>query len=705
MRVAQSLSLILLLVATSCLAGQETCGRLRDLYGQPDEQIVGRNFDIIGQIMFFCDDNPRRLTIIDKDQPRSMCFWDGSTNSPTYRSGDWVCLRGTITHDTNDTFHRQDPNHHSIPFVEHLEVIGHASLPETIPATAQDVNTFRTGNQFIHVCGVLTSVFRDQTNAEWNWLVLKSDSTKVLAAATDQDYPYDTLLRLLDAEVKISGIVHAPGTWWKSRGYHVILYGTNGIETVCSAPAPFAAPQFAGAPLEHRQCATGHVLGTGLNKFFLQTGNGVFLPVSLVPGASLPALGERITVSGFVEKTPVCLQMISAVIRHESTLTPPDTAIHPIDPESLFTTPAGERLVDASCFGKVIRIRGRIANSTDGLRTDGKILLECGRRTIDTDIRHILGNLSADITCGSTVDIAGLCIPQADSDLSNQSLPQFSGFTLVPRTVDDIVIVRRPPWWTVGKLICVIAVLAFGLVAILIWNRMLKVLSERRGRELAEEQIASARADLKVEERTRLAVELHDSISQTLTGVALQIDAAQGSGRSNPTAAAKFLENARAMLASCRQELRCCIWDLKSRTFEEKDMTEALQKTLAPHINEANLSVRFNVPRTILSESSAHDILRIVRELVINAIRHGHAKNIRIAGECRDGTVRFTVRDDGCGFSKTDVPGPAQGHFGLQGIRERIGNRNGSMEIESAPDRGTKVTVSFLADEKDEDEA
>ena len=233
----------------------------------------------------------------------------------------------------------------------------------------------------------------------------------------------------------------------------------------------------------------------------------------------------------------------------------------------------------------------------------------------------------------------------------------------------------------------------------------LKVLSERRGRELAEEQIASARADLKVEERTRLAVELHDSISQTLTGVALQIDAAQGSGRTNPTAAAKFLENARAMLASCRQELRCCIWDLKSRTFEERDMTEALQKTLAPHINEANLSVRFNVPRTILSESSAHDILRIVRELVINAIRHGHAKNIRIAGECRDGTVRFTVRDDGCGFSETDVPGPAQGHFGLQGIRERIGNRNGSMEIESAPGRGTKVTVSFLADEKDEDEA
>lgn len=705
MRVVQSLSLVLLLVVLPCIAGQETCRRLRDLYGLLDEQTVGRDFDITGQIMFFCDDNPRRLTIIDKEHPRSLCFWDGSTNSPAYRSGDRVRLRGRISRTTNDTVHRQSPGHHNIPFVEQLEVVGHAPLPQTISATAQDVNTFRTGDQFIHVSGVLISVFRDQTNAEWNWLVLKSDSTKVLAAATEHDYPYDALLRLLDAEVKVRGIVHVPGTWWKFRGYHVILYGTNGLETVRSAPDPFAVPQFAGAPMEHRQRATGHVLGTGLNKIFLQTDNGFFLPVSPVAGAPLPELGERVTASGFVEMTPACLQMISAVIRHGAAPASPDTTIRPIDPESLFTTPTGERLIDASCFGKVIRIRGRIANSTDGLRTDGKILLECGRRTIDTDIRHILDRLPADITCGSTVDISGICLPQANSDLSNQSLPQFTGFTLVPRMAEDIVIVRHPPWWTTGRLLCVIAVLALGLVAFFIWNRMLKILSERRGRELAEEQITSARADLKVEERTRLAVELHDSISQTLTGVALQIDAAQGSGRSNPTAAAKFLENARAMLASCRQELRCCIWDLKSRTFEEKDMTEALQKTLAPHINEANLQVRFNVPRTILSESSAHDILRIVRELVINAIRHGHAKNIRVAGECRDGTVRLSVRDDGAGFSEADVPGPSQGHFGLQGIRERIGNRNGELAIESAPDMGTKVTVSFLADEKDEDEA
>ena len=704
MNIINLLCLALCLSAAHNFAGQESCGRLRDLYGQSDAKPLGQRFDLVGQVMFWCDENPRRITIIDKDQPRSMCFWDASTNTPAYQSGDRVRLRGTFSR-ANETFRRQVPNHPNIPIIEQLEVISHDPLPETVLATAQEINTFRTGNKFIHVCGVLVSVFRDQTNAEWNWLVLKSDSTKVLAAATEHDYPYDTLLGLLDADIKIRGIVHKPGTWWKSRGHHVILYGTNGIETVSHAPDPFAAPHFVGAPMEHRQQATGQVLGTGLNKIFLQTDNGTFLPVSPVPGSDIPTPGEWISVSGFVEMAPAYLQMTAAVIRREPNSHSIDTPILPVNPESLFTTPTGERLVDASRLGKVIQLRGRIANSADGIRTDRRIILECGKRTFTVDVAHLLDTLDTSLANGCHISVTGICLTEFDTDAISSAFPQFKGFVIVPRTAADIVVVQQPSWWTPGRLLCVIAVLVLGLIGIFIWNRMLKLLSERRGRELAEEQITSARADLKVEERTRLAVELHDSISQTLTGVALQIDAAQGSGKSNPAAAERFLETARAMLASCRQELRCCIWDLKSRAFEAHNMTEAIEKTIAPHLGATQIQVRFNVPRTILSESSAHDVLRIVRELVMNAIRHGQAKHIRIAGECRDGTVRFSVRDDGTGFSEADIPGPSQGHFGLQGIRERIGNRNGEISIRSTPGIGTKITVVFSADEREIDES
>ena len=132
-------------------------------------------------------------------------------------------------------------------------------------------------------------------------------------------------------------------------------------------------------------------------------------------------------------------------------------------------------------------------------------------------------------------------------------------------------------------------------------------------------------------------------------------------------------------------------------------MTEAVTRTVKPHLNGCTATVRFNVPRETLSESLTHAILRIVRELVVNSIRHGQAKRIRIAGELHDRAVSFSVTDDGRGFDPETAPGPEQGHFGLLGIRERIENFNGNLKIASAPGRGAKFTVTLvLPDETNE---
>lgn len=248
---------------------------------------------------------------------------------------------------------------------------------------------------------------------------------------------------------------------------------------------------------------------------------------------------------------------------------------------------------------------------------------------------------------------------------------------------------------TPQRLAGVLAVLAFVLIGLLVWIRALRALAERRGHALFRERIAAAKADMKTEERTRLAIELHDSIAQTLTGVAFQIDAAQEVQRTSPTASMHFLESARSLLAACRTELRDCIWDLRSQTFAAHDMSEAVRQTLAPHCAGILLHIRFNVPRRVLSDATAHDILRIVRELVGNAIRHGHARNVRIVGEHHDGHVLFSVQDDGIGFDLTQAKGPSEGHFGLQGIRDRLRQRHGTLMFERNSTKGIKATVSF----------
>ena len=120
------------------------------------------------------------------------------------------------------------------------------------------------------------------------------------------------------------------------------------------------------------------------------------------------------------------------------------------------------------------------------------------------------------------------------------------------------------------------------------------------------------------------------------------------------------------------------------------------RQTLEPYSDDAAISIRFFIPREILSDSTTHTILRIIRELVVNAIRHGHADKVKVAGTLENGKLLFSVSDNGCGFDTESVPGLTEGHFGLQGIRERVDGLDGNFEIESKAGQGSKATVSIV---------
>ena len=220
------------------------------------------------------------------------------------------------------------------------------------------------------------------------------------------------------------------------------------------------------------------------------------------------------------------------------------------------------------------------------------------------------------------------------------------------------------------------------LLGFIIWNRALNKLVERRGRQLYRAEIKRAQETLRVNERTRLAVELHDSLSQNLTGVALQIK----TGR---------LELAAQALKSCREELRNCLWDLRNNAIDCDTLDQAIRRTIAPQVENVQCHIRFNVPRHNLSDNTTYAILRIIRELVSNAIRHGHATDIRVAGAIEPGRLLFSVRDNGCGFNLDHHPGITEGHFGLQGIQERVDTLEGEMNITTESGAGTKVVIAL----------
>ena len=271
----------------------------------------------------------------------------------------------------------------------------------------------------------------------------------------------------------------------------------------------------------------------------------------------------------------------------------------------------------------------------------------------------------------------------------------FQRFFLVPRTPDDVVVISRPPWWTPERLMALLGILATALLVAIAWNVSLNRRAKMKGMLLAKEQIAHVASELKVSERTRLAIELHDLLSQMLSGISMQIGVVRKFMDANRDKASHHLDIASKTLMACRESLRDCLWDLRNHTIEESDMNKAIRDTLRPHVDGTILAIRFNVPRDRLTDNAAHAILCMIRELVVNALRHGAAKSIKIAGNIENGKVRFSVTDDGTGFDPKTAPGMAQGHFGLQGMRERVEGFEGEMNVMSAPGRGTKVTIAL----------
>ena len=306
-------------------------------------------------------------------------------------------------------------------------------------------------------------------------------------------------------------------------------------------------------------------------------------------------------------------------------------------------------------------------------------------------------NVSLRCEINSTASMPAAAYFRSMTLVSHGSMPpaEHGNWLITTRNDESAQVLKLPHYLTALNIVLFLAGLLVLFLAILAWNTLLRRLVDRRSRELTDERLASFASSLKVEERTRLAVELHDTIAQTLTGVSLEIDAARDFSRTNVSEMERHLACASRTLVSCRNELRNCMWDLRNQTLDDINMDEAIRRTLTPHLSGTALAVRFAVNRDLLSDNTALSILRIIRELTLNAIRHGKASTIKIAGCIEGNRLLFSVKDNGCGFDPSSVPGVEQGHFGLQGVTERVEALGGTLTIDSSPGTGVRAGISI----------
>lgn len=209
-----------------------------------------------------------------------------------------------------------------------------------------------------------------------------------------------------------------------------------------------------------------------------------------------------------------------------------------------------------------------------------------------------------------------------------------------------------------------------------------------------------------VEERNRLAREVHDTLAQELAGIALQLEAADALLDSAPDRARgrirQALEQARESLAEARRS----VLDLRAGPLERQDLASALKALVRRFAEETGIAATAEVALASgrLPARSEEALYRIAQEALTNVRRHARATEVRLDLQIAGAQVRLTVADNGAGFAadraeaRASDPERAAHGFGLIGMQERAHLLAGAMRIRSCPGEGTQVEVSIPLD-------
>lgn len=584
------------------------------------------------------------------------------------------------------------------------EEVGREAPPEPVALTRNELVSGKNDFTLCQINGNLRDVTINESNPYWIYLSVAADHGNIFASvpiSTTNDLP--TLETAIGSPVTLTGIVVPYDHGLRAQAGCIFkIPSMEAIKIGCEAEKEAAAIPLINSirsthpndiPLLGRHRARGHVLAVSRSgESLLMSEDNDLIGLTFAKNIPLPRFGDHIEAIGLPDTDlfRINLRYASWKKLDDARLKPPSAP--PVSPERITHRKSTGPFIDYAFHGKSITLIGTVRRIPN--ETDERLYLDCDRYLVPVDASLMPDAFDA-ITVGSTLSVSGTCIMDIDALHYSSTIPRVIGFHLVVRTPEDVRILSQPSWWTSGRLMTLCGVLLALLIGFLVWNAILRRIVERRGRELAAATIDSVTSALKTHERTRLAVELHDSLAQNLTAISLEIDTAGRLAAVDTAGMQEHLSTASSALKSCRQELRNCLWDLRHETLDYSDMESAVRDTLMPHLGAAVLHLRFKVPRDILSDNATHAILRIIRELTLNAVRHGKATEIHVAGCVEDNRLLFSVSDNGCGFDPQNYPDDTSGHYGLLGIRERINSFEGQLQVESTPGRGSRIAISI----------
>lgn len=564
--------------------------------------------------------------------------------------------------------------------------VGRGEIPEPQRVSYDDLLMGEFGSQWIEVSGVVRHSAPLSRNGEmWElWLAAGGGKLRVkLPKAQAVAAP-------VDSEVCLRGICFSQFNL-KRQALNPVLTVPRGEPVVVRMPAPvnpFAAPVSSISSLmqfspersyRHRVHVQGVVIHASQGQFWIHdTKRGLRIRC---PRSHTLTAGMEVDVLGFVTYggyTPE-LEDVSFSIR--------ETGLQPPKPLPLKSS---DMAFDHDA--QLVSLEATLQEQSLALDGCRLTLVDAPSRFIATLLLSDKQSVPANWLPGSRVRVAGICVVHAGSTGAAAGTIEPQSFELMMRSVADLKVLKPPSWWTpqhlawllemaVGVLLCA--------VAIVVW------ISRRRLRLHAVEQMKTeAEFSAVWNERNRLARELHDTLAQGLGAISMQLELAKR--RLAPESSAReFVEEARSLARSNLTEARNAIWNMRSQVLETGNLATALEGVLHSMTGGKKIAGEMQLHGQLrrLAPLAENNLLRIGQEAIINAVRHADARQVRVRLEFEERQVRLSVQDDGKGFDPLHPP-PSSGGLGLVGIRERVQQLHGKIEVTSRQGEGTLIVIS-----------
>lgn len=222
-------------------------------------------------------------------------------------------------------------------------------------------------------------------------------------------------------------------------------------------------------------------------------------------------------------------------------------------------------------------------------------------------------------------------------------------------------------------------------------TRLFSALTQRASLSIANMELFEQTKDLAVmEERNRLARDLHDSAKQKAFAALAQLGTARGILNGNGNAVSLHLNEAEDLVSDVIQELTFLVQEIYPITLQEKGLAPALRDYIYEWENRNNATAQLisrNDRRLPLDTEQA--LYRVTQEALANVARHSRARRVDVSLVYNSDSVQLSLSDDGCGF---DLNLKSYG-MGLRSMRERVSSIHGTLQIQSAPGHGTRILV------------